>query len=142
MFEVVPFKAAHLAAIRLQAAQMYLSKWVTIEQSEALEQTPGYTALDDGVPICAAGVIPIWAGRAMAWSFISDVGPTNFLKCHRAVQRFLDGCDIQRVEMTVDCAHVAAHRWAKMLGFTVEAERMKAYAPDGHDCSLYARVTT
>jgi|TARA_R110000803_G_scaffold49990_4_gene103893 hypothetical protein len=140
MFEVVPFKAAHLGAIRLQAAQMYLSEWVSNEQGEALEQAPSYTALEDGVPICAAGVIPIWTGRAMAWSFISDVGPTNFLKCHRAVKRFLDGCFVQRIEMTVDCNHPEAHRWARLLGFTMEAKRMKAYAPDGHDCALYSRV--
>ena len=126
MFQVVPFKAPHLAAIRLQAAQMYLSEWVTMEQGEALEQSPS--------------VIPIWTGRAMAWSFISDTGPQHFLKCHRAVKHFLDGCFVQRIEMTVDCDHKEAHRWAKMLGFKMEAERMKAYAPDGHDCALYSRV--
>jgi hypothetical protein len=140
MFEVIPFKAPHLAAIRLQAAQMYLSEWVTEEQGAALEQSPSYTAMLDDVPIGAAGVIPIWTGRAMAWSFISDTGPQHFLKCHRAVKHFLDGCFVQRIEMTVDCDHVEAHRWAKMLGFTMEAERMKAYAPDGHDCALYSRV--
>jgi len=140
MFEIVPFKAAHLGAIRLQEAQMYLSNWVSEEQGEALAESPSYTALEDGIPICAAGVFPIWTGRAMAWSFISNVGPTNFLKCHRAVKRFLDNCFVQRIEMTVDCDHPEAHRWAKLLGFTMEAERMKNYAPDGHDCALYARV--
>ena len=140
MFEVIPFKAAHLGAIQLQAAQMYLSEWVTVEQGEALEQSPSYTAMLDDVPIGAAGVIPIWDGRSMAWSFISDTGPQLFLKCHRATKKFLDDCAVKRIEMTVDCDHIAAHRWAKMLGFEMEAERMKAYAPDGHDCALYARV--
>lgn len=140
MFEIVPFQAAHLAQIRLQAAQAYLSEWVTHEQGAALEQHPSYAAMVDGEPVGAAGVIPMWQGRAMAWSFISEVGPKNFLKCHRAVKRFLDGCYVQRLEMTVDCHHEEAHRWAKLLGFEMEAERMKAYAPDGHDCALYARV--
>ena len=140
MFEVIPFKSAHLAAIRLQSAQMYLSDWVSDDGGHALEQTPSYTAMYNDEPIGAAGVIPIWTGRAMAWSFLSETGPQNFLKCHRAVKRFLDGCYVQRIEMTVDCDHAAAHRWAEMLGFTMEAERMTAYAPDGHDCALYARV--
>jgi hypothetical protein len=140
MFEVIPFQAAHLAAIKLQTAQMYLSDWVTKVGGEALEQTPSYTAMLDNEPIGAAGIVPVWTGRAMAWSFISQTGPQNFLKCHRAVKHFLDGCFVQRLEMTVDCDHAEAHRWAKMLGFKMEAERMVAYAPDGHDVALYARV--
>ena len=140
MLEIIEFKAQHLTAIRLQAAQMYLSEWVSEEQGLSLEETPSYTALLDGKPVGAAGIIHIWQGRAMAWAFISDIGPRRFLMLHRAVKRFLDGCYVQRLEMSVDCDHKAAHRWAKMLGFTMEAERMKAYAPDGHDCSLYARV--
>ena len=42
--------------------------------------------------------------------------------------------------MTVDCEFEQGHRWAKMLGFTMEAERMRAYRPDGGDVALYARV--
>ena len=42
--------------------------------------------------------------------------------------------------VTVDVDFPEAHRWAKMLGFKMEAERMEAYAPDGRACSLYARI--
>jgi hypothetical protein len=76
----------------------------------------------------------------MAWAFIAKTDPKNFLKGHRAVKRFLDGCYTQRIEMTVDCDFPEAHRWAKMLGFTMECERMKYYSPDGRDCALYARI--
>ena len=140
MIDVVPFKAAHLAAIELQSAQAYLSEWVTQAQGRELEAHPSYTALHENKPIAAAGVIPIWQGRGLAWAFVSDAGPNLFLPVHRAVKRFLDGCYVKRIEMTVDCDFEQAHRWAKMLGFEMEAERMKHYAPDGHDCALYARV--
>ena len=51
MFEVVPFKAEHLAAIKLQHMQAHLSNWVTLEQARGLEQYPSYTAMVDGEPI-------------------------------------------------------------------------------------------
>lgn len=140
MFEVVPFKAAHLAAIELQATQAHLSNWVTQAQGVALEEQNSYTALYDGVPIGAAGIIHQWTGRSLAWAFISNTGPQMFLPFHRAVKHFLDGCYVQRIEMTVDCDFPAAHRWARMLGFKMEAERMRHYSPDGRDCSLYARI--
>jgi hypothetical protein len=140
MFEVVPFKAEHLAAIKLQGMQAHLSEWVSHDQAKALEISPGYTAMVDEEPIGSAGILNMWHGRAMAWAFISQTGPSNFLKGHRVVKRFLDGCFIQRIEMTVDCDHEEAHRWAKMLGFHMECERMKHYSPDGRDCALYARI--
>ena len=141
MFEIVPFKAEHLAVIKLQDMQAYLSDWVTFEQGKALEATPGYTAFVDEEPIGAAGVVSMWPNRAMAWAFLAETTPQNFLRAHRTIKRFLDGCYIQRIEMTVDCDFPDAHRWAKMLGFKMECERMKHYSPDGRDCALYARIT-
>jgi hypothetical protein len=140
MFEVVPFKAEHLAAIKLQSMQAHLSNWVTMEQGRGLEEYPSYTAMIDGTPVGAAGVLHMWAGRSMAWAFISKTNPHSFLRSHRTVKKFLDGCYTKRIEMTVDCDFPEAHRWAKMLGFTMECERMKHYSPDGRDCALYARI--
>jgi len=140
VFEVIPFKAEHLAAIKLQSMQAHLSNWVTLEQGRGLEQSPSYTALSDGAPIGCAGVINMWMGRAMAWAFIAKTTPQTFLRGHRVVKRFLDGCYTQRIEMTVDCDFPEAHRWAKMLGFEMECERMKHYSPDGRDCALYAKI--
>ena len=137
---VVPFNYEHLTRLELQSAQAYLSGWVTEEQGRALEEHPSYTAFVDDTPILAAGIIKQWQGRAMAWAFIADAGAEHFIGVHRAVKRFLDGCYIQRIEMTVDCDFEAAHRWARALGFSMEAERMVSYAPDGRDCALYARV--
>jgi len=140
MFEIIPFRAEHLAVIKLQDMQAHLSNWVTLEQGKGLEEFPSYTAIEDGKPMGCAGVLNMWHGRAMAWAFISKTNPRTFVKAHRAVQRFLDGCYVQRLEMTVDCDFPEAHRWAKMLGFEMECERMKHYSPDGRDCALYARI--
>ena len=140
MIQVVPFKAEHLTAIKLQHAQMYLSELVTQEQAVSLETQDSYTATLDGHPVGAGGIIPQWAGRSIAWAFIAEVGPKNFLYIHRAVKRFIDSCYVKRLEITVDCEFEAGHRWAGMLGFTKELDRMVAYRPDGGDCALYARI--
>lgn len=139
---VVPFKAADLHAIDLQEGQAYLSSWITPDQAYALEQTDwAYTAIVDNAPIACAGVIPMWQGRGLAWAYLSkQAARENFLGVHRAVSRFLEACYLQRIEMTVDCEFEQGHRWARMLGFEMEAECMRAYRPDGGDCALYARV--
>jgi hypothetical protein len=137
---VVPFQAGHLAQLPLQEAQVYLSDWVTDESGKVLEDSPSYTAMVDGDPVAAAGILPQWHGRAIAWAFLSTMGAGQFIGVHRAVKSFLDGCYVQRIEMTVDCDFPEAHRWAEMLGFNMEAERMEAYSLDGRDCALYARV--
>jgi hypothetical protein len=140
MFEVVPFRAEHLGLIKLQSLQAHLSDWVSLAEGGELEKFPSYTAMVDGEPIGAAGILWMWRGRAQVWAFISDTGPKNFIKGHRAVKKFIDGCYVQRIEMTVDCDFPQAHRWAKMLGFHMECERMKYYSPDGRDCALYVRL--
>lgn len=139
---IVPFKAEHLMAVELQDSQSYLSNWVSPEQAAALESTAwAYTGmLDDNIAGCA-GVLPMWQGRGVAWAYISRFAERNhFISVHKSVSRFLEACYLQRIEMTVDCDFPQGHRWAEMLGFTKEAECMKAYRPDGGDCSLYARV--
>lgn len=140
---VIEFKAEHLYELDLQDGQAYLSNWVTPEQAKSIEAAEGwaFTGVVNGVPIGSAGVMPIWQGRGMAWAYLSkDTSGSRFMAVHRAVKRFLEMCFLHRIEMTVDCDFEPGHRWARMLGFTMEAERMSAYRPDGGDCALYARV--
>lgn len=141
---VVDYQARHLAEMAMQEKQQYLAPWVTPDMAKALEDVNGwaFTGLDDdGSVLAVAGVIHQWQGRGLAWAYLSDnvTGP-RFLFVHRAVNRFIKGCYLNRIEMTVDCDFDQGHRWATMLGFALEAPRMKGYRPDGGDCALYARV--
>ncbi|MEH6358831.1 MAG: hypothetical protein V7745_07565 [Pseudomonadales bacterium] len=142
MIELVDFKAEHFKEMDLQEGQRYLSSWVSDAHAKSLEdQNWSYSALDDGVPVCSAGVVEMWQGRGIAWAYVSGiVTPRKFITVHRMIDRFLNGCYLHRIEMTVDCEFDEGHRWAKMLGFDLEAERMVAYRPDGGDCALYART--
>lgn len=139
--KIISFRAEHLEDIKLQGAQTYLSDWVTRDQGLALEALQSSTAVeDDGTIIAAAGLVPQWKNRAVAWAFLSDTGPHNFMKVHRLVMKAMDESGFKRIELTADCDHPNAHRWAKLMGFRLEADRMEAYLPDGRSCSLYARV--
>lgn len=140
---VVPFKAHHLKTLSLQEEQQYLAQYMTDEQMIAIEQGGwGWSGVyPDGLVVGCAGVLPMWQGRGIAWAYLSDAAQgLEFIKVHKAVKKFLDSCYLQRIEMTVDCDFKQGHRWARLLGFEMEAERMKAYRPDGGDCALYARV--
>lgn len=140
---IAEYKAEHLHAVDLQDGQSYMSNWVTPEMALSLEsETWAFTAMDDdGTPLGCAGVINVWQGRGMAWAYLSKRATQDkFLFVHRAVARFLEGCYVKRIEMTVDCEFEQGHRWAELLGFQMEAERMRAYRPDGGDVALYARV--
>lgn len=140
MIQVLPFQAEHFERLHLQPAQGYLSSWLTPEQGAILEQSHAFTALVGDTVIGCAGIIPAWRGRALAWSFLAwNIGP-HFLSVHRAVARHLDESGYRRIEISVDCDFSEGHRWARLLGFEMEAERMRGYRPDGGDCALYARV--
>ncbi|HET6890540.1 MAG TPA: hypothetical protein VFH31_05510 [Pyrinomonadaceae bacterium] len=138
--EIVPFKPEHLAKIRLQGAQEYLTSYIDPASVSALQVGSAFSAIEGDLVLGSAGVISIWHGRGIAWAWLSKDCGKYFVRIHRAVKRFLDMSDINRIEATVDCDFHAGHEWIHMLGFELEAERMRGYRPDGGDMSLYARV--
>jgi len=144
MMRVVDFEGWHALEAQdyLQSRQSPEAKWLSNGVCQAMEQHGiGQTAFADDHVLGFAGIIPIWPGRAMAYAYITEYARNNkFIFVHRSVQRFLDDCYIKRIEMAVQCDFEQGNRWARMLGFKLEAERMEHYQPDGEDCALYARV--
>lgn len=138
---VVRFKAEHLEAIVDQPAQAYLRPFLTSEHIKALEQSEhSFTGISGERPIICAGVVSYWPGRGHAWAYLDANCKREFIGVHNVVKSFLEDSSIKRIEATVDCAFEAGHRWMRLLGFELEATRMKAYTPNGVDYSLYARV--
>jgi RimJ/RimL family protein N-acetyltransferase len=84
-------------------------------------------------------VVKQWDNRAIAWGLISEYAGKQFVRIHKAVKRFLDTTDFNRVEAFVDADFEAGHRWIQMLGFEREGY-MRAFSPLGKDCILYARI--
>jgi hypothetical protein len=138
---VVPYKAEHLMALQLQRGQAYCAPFITEEYARLLEGKFALTALDDeGQPIMVAGVAPIWENRGLVWSFVGRNAGKHFVAIHKACLEVLDAAPYRRLEADTACEFKAGHRWLRMLGFVMEAERMRAYRPDGGDSALYARV--
>lgn len=94
---------------------------------------------DGGTVIGCAGLWTIEAHRAVAWAIIDRNIGVDYIHFHKAVSKFLDESDYQRIEMAVDTGFNQAKRWATMLGFKQEG-LMHKYFANGADAFLYARV--
>lgn len=140
---IVPMTAEHLAAIELQPAQAAAQAFLSDESYVAALSTAGhaYALLGpSGEVLACAGIIPMWHGRAIAWALVGAAAGHRMVELHRAAMRAFDMHPVRRLETTVAAGFEQGHRWARLLGFTRECT-MRAYAPDGSDCDLYARVT-
>jgi hypothetical protein len=143
--ELVDFKAWHYRKIKPQAAQMGLIDAITDDYLEALadpETATSYTLIEGEKPLVCFGMIPLWENRAYAWAMLDESAKHYLTKITKVVGRALDyhSKEVKRIEAAVDCEFKEGHRWLKMLGFTLECDRMKAYRPDGKDAALYAKV--
>jgi RimJ/RimL family protein N-acetyltransferase len=138
--QLVPYKAEHLTMLRAQEAQAYLGQFMDDNYARALEQTLSWTGFADGRVIGCFGVCEIWTNRALLWSYMDQSAGRHLVSIHRAVKRYLDVAPYRRIEAEVDCEFEAGHRWLRMLGFTMECERMRCFRVDGGDSALYAKV--
>lgn len=138
--EIVPFKAEHIFALRLQAQQAHHHGVLNHEYAHALEACGGsYTAIVNGRPVACAGIVEQWAHRGLAWALIGEDAGRHFVAITKAVRRMLDIAHFHRIEMQVNCEFPQAIRWAQMLGFEVES-KMRLFTPDGRDAFMYVRL--
>lgn len=137
---LIPFRAEHLALIEVQDAQSNVSPFMTHEHAQTLEQTLAFTYMANGVVLGAGGLVEIWPGRAAMWAYLDRRAGRHMLGIHRAALDLLELTDFRRVEADVSVDFSEGHRWLQMLGFELEAPRMRAHLPTGGDSALYARV--
>lgn len=137
---VVPYKAQHLLDLQVQMAQAYSTTYITPEYAKALETDFSFTALHDGEPIAVGGVAKVWGHRAIAWALLGEKAKEHFVSIHKAAAQALSLAPYARIEADTPVEFKQGHRWLKMLGFNLEAERMKGHRVDGGDSALYAKV--
>lgn len=137
---LVPYKAEHLLALQIQPGQNYCAPWVTPAYARALESEWAFSVMDGPEVVAVGGVTELWEDRALAWSFIDHRAGRKFAELTRMVKQVLDLVPYRRVEAETPCEFGPGHRWLRMLGFELEAPRMKAFRVDGGDSALYARV--
>lgn len=137
---IEPFQPKHLEILVLQPSQAAVSVFFDDEYGHALKAAgPCFTAIHEGEILACAGVVKQWENRAIAWGLISANAGKQFVRIHKAVQRFLEATEFKRVEAFVDSDFEPGHRWIKMLGFEYEGY-MKNFSPLGRDCLLYSRI--
>lgn len=137
---ITPFRAAHFEELRSRQPESQASQDISPEIARAMERRGSQTFLGkDGRVLMVFGAVEIWKGRAEVWAVLEQNCRDEFLAMHRAALKWLDGLPHERLEMTVEAGFADGHRWARLLGFELEAVRMKQYRA-GRDYSLYARV--
>lgn len=141
MIELIPFQTEHWQNLDEQEATAYCRDLVTPDQVRNLETQPySYSIQKNGRVLACAGVIEYWPGRAEAWAMMGNSSRKDFLAIHNAAKRFFEVCPIRRIEAIVELGFEEGHRWAKALGFELEAPCMSKYSVDGRDYAMYARV--
>lgn len=138
--KVIPFRAEHFWAIDVQPSQAHVRDYVIEDDIKRLETLNSFTCVEGDKLLACFGWVPIYPTRASVWAFISATSGPHFVGMTRIAKRLVDGLAFKRLEMEVDCEFEQGHRWAKMLGFSLEAERLRGFRMDGGDSAVYARV--
>jgi hypothetical protein len=138
--KIIPYQAEHVLSLQLQAGQRDLWPYVTPEYARFLEGEYSFTAMVGDKVIAVGGVALLWENRGLAWTLIDRDAGAHFTELHKAAKRVLDLVPYRRIEADVACGFPQGHRWVRMLGFTLEAERMRAFRADGGDSALYSLV--
>lgn len=134
---VIPFHPRHLFELRPQRGQEDVAESLSVEHATALGKHPSATVVCDREILMCGGVVPVWQGRSLAWSYLSRDCGEHMVFLHRETKRFIEKHATRRVEMAVEFQFEQGHRWAKLLGFEQEVPLMRAYFPNGNDASLY-----
>ncbi len=139
MVEIVPFEAWHVEDLMDQFTGG--QPQVIQVNSHFLEnEGNAWTLLDDtGTILSCGGTIEQWPGRHQAWMYFSPSAGKYMRRITRFVQLVLEGIP-GRIELEVIADFKLGHRWAKTLGFHVEAPRLEAYGLAGEDFVGYARI--
>lgn len=91
--------------------------------------------------VARAGLTEVWEGRAYAWFDDRGLTRREWALATRMVQeglRLYLQERFRRIEIAVYKDHVAAHQWARKLGFQLEGQPAK-FMPNGEAGFLYVR---
>jgi hypothetical protein len=87
----------------------------------------------------AAGVRPIWQGRAAAWALLGRNSRPAMVAIVKKLRFVLATMPVNRIEMTVQAEFGPGCRLAALLGFEREA-RLPGFFPDGSTAYLFTRL--
>ena len=130
-----------LLSIEAQPEQRAFAAALTAGAAAALLAAGPSRSITDsaGNVLLCCGVIPFHENRVHAWTLLSGRASRHMPFLVKSVLGFLESLPCRRVEMTIRQGFSAGVKWARILGFTPEGV-MRAYAENGDNCILYARI--
>jgi hypothetical protein len=142
---IVPFCEEHVDAIRpgwrrgARADIDVMARFLRLHR----ELGQGFTAMIDGEPIAAGGLLPTREGIAEAWGLPGPRVRDYPLFVHRTavkeLHRMIGDLRLRRIEASVLFGNETAVRWIERLGFSEEGF-MPLYGPGGETHIRYARL--
>lgn len=135
------FKKADFYKLDEQTRRYNVTSSATEEQIESLESRPNiYTVRDEQKTYCIFGLTYHWKTRAEGWAILDKASGPHLRFITKAIKSMIKLHAPKRTECTVDLDFSQAHRWAKLLGFHLEAPVLEAYGRHGENCALYVRI--
>lgn len=146
MITVIPFEPDDLDDLLETGGEMFAGARSLLGQpgyGDMLKASgPAWSALDVDQSIIGCGGLALeHPGCSVAWTLLHpERSGAHMLALHRQARKALAAAPTRRVQADCDPEFPPARRWLELLGFQYEGIR-RAYAPDGRDMALYARVT-
>lgn len=131
--EAVAFRAEHMRLIRKVSRASGGDFPITDDAITVLERGNSFTLLVDDVPVACGGTIEVWKGHYNGWAYISRAAAPHMLRITRYTRQILKSAGPGRITATVVSEFKNGHKWAKLLGFSVETPRLEKYGPLGED---------
>jgi len=137
-YRIVPFRRWHLEWLGPEAeGGDFKLPWEAAQQLENSKLC--WTGLYDGQPIVCGGVAQIFSHRHQAWMLLDMRTGRHMLWITKQVSAYLQKIR-GRIEFSVRADFEQGQRWAKLLGFEVEAPLLKQYGHDKADHVGYVRI--
>lgn len=137
-----PLRPGHLKYIDPQDAQRQEHIALCSDAfAKVLEEGTGLSAWVGNTCIGAAGIVPLYTHRYMAWAMIGKNAGPHMLAIVRKMRTVLDTHPAPRIEMTVAADFAAGVRLANALGMVLETPRpMRKFGALGEDAYQFARI--
>lgn len=142
--KVIQFELPHLALFTPQPSQAIGHRMTMEGVTDASVLGQAYTIVRDSQIVMVGGIRPQQPGVGLAWSIIADdINRYDMIYAYRSMIALINSDEIidlyRRIEMLVCEPYLAAHRLARMLGFTKEGVMVKR-GFHGEDVAMYART--
>lgn len=141
MIEFKPLEAWHIEVIQAQETQASEQAYVIAADAipDLVKNSFSLSCWVDGQIVGAAGVKPIWQGRAAAWALLGRNSRPAMVAIVKKLRFVLATMPLNRIEMTVQSEFGPGCRLAALLGFEREA-RLPGFFPDGSTAYLFTRL--